>query len=234
MAKNLIIITAGGGGKRMKNKINKIFLVLGKNPIIFHTLKTLEKISLIDEILITIKKENLAQLKKIINQAGFKKIKKIISSEKNRQESSWKTLQYLKQKRKNENDLIGIHNAVNPLVTKNEIKTVFQTAAKWGAALLAAPAKDTIKICQKNLLVKKTPLRKLIWHAQTPQVARFGLFFKAFKKAAQEKNWGTDDTMLIERLGEKIKVVPCSEQNFKITYPKDLILAEEILRQRQK
>jgi len=234
MTKNSIIITAGGGGERMKNKINKIFLVLGEKPIIFHTLKTLEKMSLIDEILITIKKENLVQLKKIINQAGFKKIKKIISSKKNRQESTWKTLQYLKQKRKSENDLIGIHNAVNPLVTKNEIKAVFQTAAEWGAALLATPAKDTIKICQENLLVKKTPLKKLIWHAQTPQVARFGLFFKAFKKAAQEKNWGTDDTMLIERLGKKIKVVPCSEQNFKITYPKDLILAEEILRQRQR
>jgi len=234
MTKNSIIITAGGGGERMKNKINKIFLVLGEKPIIFHTLKTLEKMSLIDEILITIKKENLVQLKKIINQAGFKKIKKIISSKKNRQESTWKTLQYLKQKRKSENDLIGIHNAVNPLVTKNEIKAVFQTAAEWGAALLATPAKDTIKICQENLLVKKTPLKKLIWHAQTPQVARFGLFFKAFKKAAQEKNWGTDDTMLIERLGKKIKVIPCSEQNFKITYPKDLILAEEILRQRQR
>lgn len=234
MVKNSIIIAAGGRGKRMKNKTNKIFLVLGGKPIIFHTLKTLEKMSLIDEILITIKKEDLVELKKIINQAGFKKIKKIIFSGKNRQESSWKALQYLKQKGKNENDLIGIHNAVNPLVTKKEIKAVFQTAAQSGAALLATPAKNTIKICKKNLLVKKTPLRKLIWHAQTPQVARFGLFFKAFKKAAQKKSWGTDDTMLIEKLREKIKIVPCSEQNFKITYPEDLVLAEEILRQRQK
>jgi len=233
MSKNIIIVAAGGNGRRMRNKVNKIFFHLRGIPIIFYTLKTLEKSPVIDEILITVRKENFMKIKKLIKRSGFKKIKKIIPANHSRQQSTWRALKWLEARNTAKNSLVGVHNAVNPLVKEEEIKEVFKAACRWGAALLAIQAKDTVKIVGKNSLVLKTPIRNFVWYAQTPQVARFDLLFKAFKKASQLKDWGTDDTMLLERLKIKIKIIPCSSENFKITYPLDLILAEEILKRRE-
>ena len=79
----------------------------------------------------------------------------------------------------------------------------------------------------------QTPIRKFVWSAQTPQVGKLEDLLTAFKKAEKDNFLGTDDTQLLERIGIKIKVVPCSKDNFKITFPEDLILAEKILQERQ-
>lgn len=230
MSKNWMVIAAGGDGERMKNKISKIFLKLKGKPVIVHTLEAVEKSKEIASVLITVKAKNLSKLKKILEIYRFKKVKKIMVAARSRQESTWKALKWLKKQGIKTDDLLGVHNAVNALIEPLEIKKVFIAARKWGAALLAMQAKDTVKIADKNDFVVKTPLRKLVWHAQTPQVAKFGLFFKAFEKSAEENDWGTDDTMLMERLRVKIKIIPCSSKNIKITYPIDLVLAKEILK----
>lgn len=232
MSKNLIIITAGGNGERMKVEINKIFLPLLGKPIIFHTLNIFERLNLIDEILITAREQDFQGIKKVIKESGFTKVKKLIPANGSRQESTWRALKWLADKKVSPTTLVGTHNAVNPLVTPEEIKAVFGAAQKWGAALLAMAARDTVKIVGTDSFVQKTPVRSFVWYAQTPQVASFKILWQAFARAAQDNDWGTDDTMLIERLGKKVKVVSCSWQNFKITYPADLVAAEEILRRR--
>jgi 2-C-methyl-D-erythritol 4-phosphate cytidylyltransferase len=233
MPKNLIIITAGGNGERMKATVNKIFLPLNGKAVIFYTLKIFERLDLVDEIIITAREQDFTSLKKIIKESAFTKVKKLIPANGSRQESTWRALKWLTQKKIHPSTLVGTHNAVNPLVSKEEIKAVFQAAKKWGAALLAMAARDTVKIVGNDSFVQKTPVRSFVWYAQTPQVAKFTILWQAFKKAAQDNDWGTDDTMLIERLGKKVKVVPCSWQNFKITYPADLVAAQAVLEERQ-
>lgn len=230
---NWIIMAAGGDGKRIKNNTaNKIFLPTLGRPIIFYTLKTLEETDFINKIIITVRKKDRKRLKKLIFKWRFKKIVSLIAARESRQTSTWKVLNLWKDII-SVRDLVGVHNAVNPLVTKEEIQAVFAAARQHGASLLATPATDTIKIAAENGLVEKTPVRDFVWCAQTPQVARFGLLFKAFQEAEKEGFIATDDAQLLERVGAEVKIVPCSPENFKITYPQDLFLMEKILKRRE-
>ncbi len=230
---NWIIVTAGGKGTRMKQNINKIFLPLLGLPIIIHTLKTLENHPGIDKIVITIGEDDLPNLETIIKKHRLSKVVQLIPVNQERQQNTLEALRWIKTNGGLDTHLIGVHNAVNPMVTAEEISAAFAAADEIGGALLAYPAKDTTKICDEDNLVVQTPIRKLVWSAQTPQVGKLGKLLEAFEKAEKEGFLGTDDTQLLERIGVKVKVIPCSKDNFKITFPEDLLTAEKILQERQ-
>jgi 2-C-methyl-D-erythritol 4-phosphate cytidylyltransferase len=226
---NYLIVTAGGEGQRMKLKDNKIFADLNNKPLIYWTLKIFEDSQIINKIIISARKDDIKKINTIIKKHQFKKILTIFEADNLRQESTFKVLKWLKSKT-GKNDLIGIHNAVNPFVSDKEIVDVYQAAKKYRASLLAYLAKDTVKISNEKNMVEFTPLRKFSWYAQTPQVVNFADLWEAFIKAEKENFIGTDDTQLLERIGIKAKIVPCSHLNFKITYPEDLVLANEVLK----
>ncbi|MFH0803790.1 MAG: 2-C-methyl-D-erythritol 4-phosphate cytidylyltransferase, partial [Candidatus Tagabacteria bacterium] len=119
-------------------------------------------------------------------------------------------------------DIILFHNGCNPLVPKEEISEIIKSAKKDGAAVLAQPARDTIKKADRKGFVEKTISRENIYLAQTPQAMEFSLAKRAFEKASADNFEGTDDVMLVERLGGKVKIVPTNSKNIKITYPEDL------------
>ena len=126
-------------------------------------------------------------------------------------------------------DLILFHNGVNPLVSQEEISEVIKEAKEYGAALVAQPLKDSLKRSKKDGFVEKNIPRENLWLAQTPQVIEYELAKKAFEKAQRDKFYGTDDVTLVERIGEKIKIVPCSHKNSKITFEEDLEIAKKLL-----
>lgn len=226
---NYLIIAAGGNGERMGLHHNKIFAKIGNKPIIYWTIKAFEEARIIDKILISAKLKDIKHLEQIIKKYRFNKVEKIIEASSSRQESTWEILKWLKSHVKEE-DLVGVHNGVNPFVSLHEIEEVYLQAKKHKAALLAYPASDTIKITDEENIVQKTPIRKYCWYAQTPQVAIFKYLYQAFVKAAKDQFLGTDDTQLLERVGIKSKLIKCSHRNFKITFPEDLIVARNILK----
>ena len=226
---NLMIVTAGGAGKRMNLGYNKIFAKLNGDAIITWVLETLEKSPIIDKVIISTKKTDISRLKNLLKNYKFSKIIKIIPSDMSRQASTYKVLRWIK-KNGVVFDLVGVHNGVNPFTSLKEIEDVFYAAKKYQAALLAQPARDTVKISDNDNSVSYTPVRKYCWYAQTPQVASFDDLYKAFFKAEQEKFAATDDTQLLERIGIKAKIVPCSNLNFKITYVEDLAMARDIVK----
>jgi len=226
---NYLIIVAGGNGKRMKSPINKIFLKIDGKPIIYWTLKAFEQNKTINKIIISAKKEDIKKIRLLIKKNNFKKIIGIVEANHSRQDSTFLVLKWLKTQLKDD-DLIGVHNAVNPFVSELEIINVFEAAKKHGAALLAHPARDTVKITSGEGIVEKTPLRESCWYAQTPQVSSFSNLWSAFNKAQDENFSGTDDTQLLEKIGIKAKIIPCSNFNFKITFQEDLFVAKRILK----
>jgi len=225
---NYLIIAAGGSGERMMSEDNKIFLKIKNKEILYWTLKAFEENPTIDSIIISARINDQERIKNLIKINNIKKVMVVVSAGESRQETVLNALKWLKTKAK-KNDLIGIHNAANPLVLNKEIRDVFAAAGKYRAALLAHPARDTVKITNENNLVVDTPVRKTCWYAQTPQVAFYNDLLAAFTAAENNNFVGTDDTQLLEMIGIKPKVVACSRYNFKITFPEDLILAEKLL-----
>lgn len=226
---NWVIIVAGGNGKRLELGYNKIFANIYGKSILYWTLRQLEKTPCVHHIIVLVQKKDFPQVEKIISESHFSKVHALFPASQSRQKSTFNALKYLKTRAKNK-DFVGIHNAVNPFTTSEEIEAVFHSAKTHGAALLAIPAVDTIKVATAYNFVHTTPLRKYVWHAQTPQVATFDKLWKAHQDAHAHHFSGTDDAQLLERIGIRIKITPCSHRNFKITFPEDLLLAKQVMK----
>lgn len=224
---NYLIVVAGGRGSRMDLGFNKVFAKLGKLPLLYWTLLAFERSKIIDKIVISACKGDIFRIKKLIKKYRFGKVSEIILAGNSRQESTLDVLTALKPRMK-KGDLAGVHNGVNPFVLQDEISRVFKDAKRLGAALLAQQARDTVKITNGQGIVETTPLRQYSWYAQTPQVATFENLYKAHLRAKKDGFVGTDDAQLLERIGIKVKIVPCSNKNFKITFREDLIMASYI------
>ncbi len=223
---NFAIIVAAGKGRRMNRGTNKVFLPLSDKPMIYHTIKKFQDCSLIGGIAVVAQRAEIKKIEEMKKQYGFDKIKKIVEGGKERQESVYNGLMSIQNA--NKDDVVVIHNGSNPLVKEKEIAGCIKAAEKYGAAVAGFPLKDTIKKV-KNNFVEKTIGRNDVYQVQTPQAVRYGLFIEAFENAKKKKLSLTDDVSLVEMLGKKVKVVPCSYQNIKITTQDDLRIAEGLM-----
>jgi 2-C-methyl-D-erythritol 4-phosphate cytidylyltransferase len=229
----IAIILAAGNSERMHQlrgyPINKIFYRIKGKPLIFYTILAFEKHPKIKEIILVRRKSDSKKFSHIIKKYGFKKIKLIVTGGKERQDSAFNGLRAAEKLGIKSGDLILFHNGANPLVSKKEISNVIEAAKKYNVALVAQPARDTIKEIDKNGFVIRTISREKIFLAQTPQAIEYTLAKRAFEKALTEKFYGTDDVSLVEKLGVKPKIVPASYKNIKVTYPEDLKFVESQL-----
>ncbi len=232
---NIAIILAGGKGKRMKANKNKVRLRIGQKPIIFYTIKSFEESKEITSIVLVVGETDKIFFERLVKKYQFKKIKGIVLGGKERQDSAFNGLKYVEKiiRDKKKVKLI-FHNGANPFVTKKEIKESLLAAEKYGASVVAQKTKDTIRKVNRQGLSLGVIDRDNLWNMQTPQVIKFSLAKQAFEQARKKKFLGTDDVSLVEKLGKKVKIVLASENNFKITTPLDLALAQLIIKGRKK
>jgi len=113
------------------------------------------------------------------------------------------------------------------------LERAVEVAFAQDGALVAVPAKDTVKVVTDGV-VRATPPRETLWLAQTPQAFKYGTILAAHEMAAAEGFLGTDDAMLVERLEKEVHIVMGDYRNIKITTPEDLILAEAFLKEAAK
>jgi 2-C-methyl-D-erythritol 4-phosphate cytidylyltransferase len=121
-----------------------------------------------------------------------------------------------------------IHDAVRPFVSSDLLHRTLEAARSDRAAVAAIPAIETIKVVDRGF-IRETPSRDQLWIAQTPQAFQHDLIQEGVHRAAADGVQGTDDAMLVERLGVQVKVVLSYPENIKITTAEDLERAERIL-----
>ena len=126
---------------------------------------------------------------------------------------------------------VVIHDGARPCISVDLIEAGIKEAIQCGAAIAAIPVADTIKVVSPGSFVEETPPRQSLWAAQTPQVFRLDIISEAYQKA---QGYATDDATLVENLNYQVKVYPGSDANIKVTTPDDLLLAEAILKSRQR
>jgi len=223
---NIAIIVAGGKGKRMKKRENKLFLLLNKEPIIQHTLKIFNGCKNVGRIILVINPDDRNKFMHIVRKNKLSKVKDVVDGGLERQDSVYNGIKAVGKA--NNDDIIIVHNASNPFVNEQIINDCIDAAKKYGAAAVGFPAKDTIKVVEDGF-VKQTIDRSMVWHAQTPQAMKYFLAKKAFEKAEREKFQGTDDVSLVERMHGQVKMVYCDRSNIKITDQHDLAYANKMI-----
>ena len=128
--------------------------------------------------------------------------------------------------------LIAIHDAARPLVSDALIKRTVSAAAQYMAAVPVVPSTDTLKVVGEDDRVVGTVDRETTYRVQTPQVFDSVLIKGALSRAAEKGMTLSDDSAAMEMTGFKTYTVAGEEDNIKITTPRDLLIAEAILKDR--
>jgi 2-C-methyl-D-erythritol 4-phosphate cytidylyltransferase len=224
-----VVVVAAGKGARMGSKESKQYLPLQDKPILVHTLEIFQKITKVTSIVLVVGESDRQRCEHYVIQYNLTKVRAVIPGGSERQSSVLKGLYALPQCI----DWVLIHDGVRPFVAEEQVMACWKQAQIDGAAVLAVPVKDTIKIVNADGYIESTPNRRSLWAIQTPQAFRLSQIIAAHERAVADDFIGTDDAMLLERMGGTVAVVEGSYDNIKITTPEDLVWAE-YLKQRTK
>jgi len=221
------------GTKTKKPHPSKQFTDLAGTPILIHTLRKFAAVDAVSEVWIALRENEIEgfreRLAKDAGEVLKKKVELVVGGE-HRQQSVEHALNAVSAAA---DDVILVHDAVRPLVTAETIHDVIEAAKKYGAAIAALPAVDTVKQVERTAegaIVKATIPRAGVVLAQTPQGFHYSVIKKAFDEATADGFLGTDEASLVERAGHEVAVVMGSPRNIKITNPGDMELAEFYLR----
>jgi len=217
------IIPAAGRGKRIGASVPKQFLEIQGKPLLHHTLTVFASCKLIDYVVLVMPRTDVDETADDwLNK--YEIVREVVVGGEQRQDSVYNGFNSLEE----ETGIVVVHDGVRPFTTPQMITATVEAAQQHGAAITAIPVSDTVKQAADGF-VKQTVSRDGLWRVQTPQAFQCGLLKQAFKKAKKDSYYGTDEGSLVEYLGERVKIVPGSELNIKITRKEDLILGESLL-----
>ena len=222
---NGVVIVAAGTGSRMNMGINKQFIKLKGKEIIAYTIEKFYNNSNIEDIVVVVKEDEAEFFdKEIIEKYNFKNIK-IAYGGKERQDSVYNGLKLLDKKC----DVVLIHDGARPFVSDKIIDNSIEKVKEHKAIVVGVPVKDTIKVIDNDKNIVDTPNRSVLWAVQTPQTFSYKILIDAYEDAFKNSFYGTDDAMLVERIGYKVKMIEGSYNNIKITTQEDLNVSSQLL-----
>ncbi|MBR9978443.1 MAG: 2-C-methyl-D-erythritol 4-phosphate cytidylyltransferase [Bacteroidetes bacterium] len=218
----IVCIPAAGCGRRMGGSSPKQYLPLRGRTVLERTLDVFDLMEKCRAVFLAVDDVQYAQ--SLIDATAWSMPIHIVSGGVRRQDSVARAL----ERCDDNHAIVLVHDAARPCVTPAQVSAVVEAVCVHGAALLALPARDTMKRVHAGV-VRETLDRSIIWHAQTPQAAHAGLLRLAFAEAQRRGIEATDDVSLLEAMDVPVHVVEGSPENIKITTPEDLSVAEAIL-----
>jgi 2-C-methyl-D-erythritol 4-phosphate cytidylyltransferase len=223
-----VIICAAGASRRFGGKRKKPFVDVGGRAVFLRSVELFANREDVKQLLLAIapEDEELVSVKWGPNLKFYNA--KIFFGGSERFDTVSKGLELIKD----DIGLIAIHDAVRCCVKNKWIDEAFAAASQTGAAILACPVTATIKEAKDDTIIK-TVDRAGLYEAQTPQVFKAELLKKAYENLKNlDKNNISDDSQLVEALGEKVSIVETDSSNIKITHKADLPIAEAIIKAR--
>ncbi len=225
-----MVVVAAGRGSRMGTAESKQYLLLEQKPIILHTLTLFERWTGADGIVLVVGEQDIPRCQQWIEDSQLTKVKAIVPGGRERQHSVYKGLCQLPP----DYEWVMVHDGVRPFVSETALQHCWDQAKRYGSAVLAVPVKDTVKIVNDAGLIQSTPDRRSLWAVQTPQAFRLDVLKQAHEAAERDGVVGTDDAMLIERIGGTVAIAEGDYANIKITTPEDLHFATRYVEEKRK
>mgnify|MGYP006288548087 CR=1 FL=1 len=221
------VVPAAGIGQRMGGERPKQYLELAGRTILEHTLERLAGHAAIDAVQPVIREDDPFWPGVRERLGDLAKLQPAVAGGGERQESVANGLAALDNL--GPEDLVLVHDAVRPCVRALEIDAVIGAAREGDGAILAVPVADTLKRVDGDGRIEATVDRKPLWRAQTPQVFPADKLTAALARARDDGSAATDEAMVMEEAGYRIRVVPGRDDNLKITRPEDLAIARTVL-----
>ncbi len=222
--KTIAIIPAGGKGLRSGYSAPKQFLKINGKELLIYTIEIFQKNRALNEIAVAVDKTYFGLIDRLRRKYHLTKLKYIVEGGKQRQDSVFNALSSLSA---SGDDLIVVHDAARPLLPSSVLYNAIYTARLKDNAVVCIKAKDTL--VKGTKIMHEYTDRTKIYYVQTPQIFSYKVLMNAMKKAYEEGFIGTDESMLVKRLGKKIHIVEGSAFNFKVTSGDDVIMIRKLL-----
>lgn len=220
--KTEVMVVAAGLGRRLNSKVPKAFALLKGRPLLVYSLKVFNAHPAVDGIVVVGVKQHLKDFERLAFK--FKKVRAVVAGGALRSDSVKCGLKALFS----DTRIVLVHDAARPLVDQAMIDRLLLALEKNKAAIVGVPVKFTVKRVERRTLnIQETPSRDLLWEAQTPQGFHKDILIKAHAKKFKEE--ATDDAVLVERMGGRVKMVMGDYRNIKVTTPEDIIWARQLL-----
>jgi len=222
------IIPAAGSGVRLKSDVPKPFIELNGKPMIVHTLSIFERCQHVASVVLVVPQDHMAEFEKLVGTHKLHKVIRIVAGGDTRQVSVYNGLQVVDH----DTDIVLVHDGARPLAEATLIDRILSQAGNEQALVIGVPLKPTVKrIDPEAMLVKETIARHNLWEIQTPQIFRKEILLKAHEANVAKE--ATDDAMLVEKMGVKVRIIEGSYDNIKVTTPEDVALAEFYLNRKK-
>lgn len=223
------IIVAAGSSRRMG--FDKLFAPLMGKPVLWYSLQAFSECDDIDEILVITKQDRVAEVEQLVSDDELVKVRKVLVGGAERHLSVWSGLKAIESKG---SEFVAIHDGARPLTTPKLIHDCLQMARESGSACCASPIPDTVKRATSDQVVSESVERTGLWAMQTPQIFASGLILQAYAALIAKQEMVSDEVSAVQRLGKRIALLNNHDWNFKITFPRDLEMAEHVLTLRAK
>ncbi len=225
--KYTVVLPAAGSGKRMKADRNKLLLELSGKPIFIYTLEVFDRDPNCEGMWLAVKEDERELIEAYVERYRIKKVKGYATGGAERQDSVRAGLEMAA----GQCEVVLVHDAARPFISPIVIRELVEQANESGAAIAGVPVKDTIKKVRESVITE-TVNRAELWMIQTPQAFRYELLMEAAQRAKADGFLGTDEAMLVERMGHPVQIVESTYDNVKMTTPDDLIYGKAILASR--
>ncbi|MBN1188808.1 MAG: 2-C-methyl-D-erythritol 4-phosphate cytidylyltransferase [Dehalococcoidales bacterium] len=216
------IIAAAGESLRM-NGVDKIMTTLAGKPVLVWSIEAFQSSPLVDRIVLVNSQKTLEPVQCLVIDQKWSKVADVCTGGRRRQDSVAAGLRVL-----GSCEWVIIHDGARPLVTRELIERGLEAARETGAAAAAVPVTDTVKLAGDDRTVIETLPRRNLWAVQTPQVFRTDILKEAYRQVRGDV---TDDAALVEQTGTRVKLYEGSYDNIKITTPRDLAIAEVLMKE---
>jgi 2-C-methyl-D-erythritol 4-phosphate cytidylyltransferase len=218
------VIVAAGRGRRMG--FDKIFAPLHGKPVLYWSLRAFQDAPEVDEIVVVTRDDAIEHVQRLAQVEKLTKMAMVVPGGAERHLSVWNGLQAVNI---DGCEFVAIHDGARPLVTPKIISECLAMAEKHGAACCAAPIPDTVKRASYENMVTDSVDRQNLWAMQTPQIFSSGLILQAYAALMAHNEMVTDEVSAIQKIGKRVALLKNEEYNFKITFPRDLPLAEQVM-----
>ncbi|MVN89579.1 2-C-methyl-D-erythritol 4-phosphate cytidylyltransferase [Mucilaginibacter aquatilis] len=220
--KSYAIIVAGGSGTRMQSAVPKQFLPVNGLPVLMHTLLAFRKSQYTPNLIVVLPDSHHDYWAQLCSQHAFTIPHELVSGGPTRFHSVKNGLKLVP-----DDALVAVHDAVRPLTAPSIIDAAYKQAGIQGAVVVAVKSRDSVR--QVKGPFTQSLVRDEIYLVQTPQTFKASLL-KASYEHPYHENF-TDDASVAEHAGHTVHIVEGSYQNFKITFPEDIAIAELLLKQ---
>ena len=216
-----VVVPAAGQGTRMGGGTPKQLRDLGGEPVLVRTLRRFDKHPAVGALVVAASADALGEVDALLRGAGFATPVVVVAGGSSRRASVERALDAVPDAL----DLVLVHDAVRPFVTRELLDAVLTATRADGAAVPAIPVADTLRRAERGLFGETVP-RDGLYLVQTPQGFRRAVLAAAY--AASDSDT-TDDAALVAATGYAVRLVPGDRRNLKLTTPDDWALAEALL-----